>query len=61
MLYKTGVEYTGLHLFSLQKELVQRVLRPRHFKENPGSQTGKGAERRARQRRSPLRLPYRPG
>ena len=37
------------------------VLRPRHFKENPGCQTGKGAERRARQRRSSLRLPYRPG
>ena len=30
-------------------------------KENPGCQTGKGAERRARQRRSSLRLPYRPG
>ena len=42
-------------------ELVQRVLRPRHLKENPGCQTGKGAERRARQRRSSLRLPYRPG
>ena len=34
---------------------------PRHLKENPGCQTGKGAERRARQRRSSLRLPYRPG
>ena len=42
-------------------ELVQRVLRPRHLKENPGCQTGKGTERRARQRRSSLRLPYRPG
>ena len=28
---------------------------------NPGCQTGKGTERRARQRRSSLRLPYRPG
>ena len=47
--------------FTPSAELVQRVLRPRHLKENPGCQTGKGTERRARQRRSSLRLPYRPG
>ena len=53
----TGGDEAALEFLSLihiSAELVQRVLRPRHLKEDPGCQTGKGAERRARQRASAL-------